>query len=59
MLSEKAHFTYPEIDEINQKCFGVETRRPEITRKIHDIKRELKEQLYAFIERFHIELLIT
>ncbi len=58
MLVKKAHFTHPEIDDINQKCFGVETRRPEITRKIHDIKRELKEQLYAFIEQFHIELLI-
>ena len=58
MLVEKAHFTHPEVDEINRHCFGVETRSPKITRSIHDIKRELKEQLYAFIEQFHIDLLI-
>ena len=39
-LVEKAHFTHPEIVEINNACFGVGTRKPEITRKIHDIKRE-------------------
>ena len=57
-LVEKAHFSHPEINEINLKCFGFEKRQQEITRRIHDIKRELKERLYAFIERFHIELLI-
>jgi glycosyltransferase involved in cell wall biosynthesis len=57
-LVEKAHFNHPEILEINQNCFGVDTRKPQITRKIHDTKRELKEQIYAFIEKFQIDLLI-
>jgi glycosyltransferase involved in cell wall biosynthesis len=58
LLVEKAHFTHPEIEEINQKCFGVDTRSSLITRKIHDIKRELKEHIYAFIENFKIDLLV-
>jgi glycosyltransferase involved in cell wall biosynthesis len=58
LLVEKAHFTYPEIEEINQECFGVDTRSSLITRQIHDIKRELKDHIYAFIEKFDLDLLV-
>ena len=58
LLVEKAHFAHPEIEEINQECFGVDTRRSLITRKIHDIKRGLKEHIYAFIKKFDLDLLV-
>jgi glycosyltransferase involved in cell wall biosynthesis len=57
-LVEKAHFDHPEIEEIQQECFGVRTRKPSVTRKIHQIKDELKEHIYAFIKKFEIELLV-
>ena len=57
--SEKAHFTHPEIRKIYQDCFGKRTRKRATTQKINAIKEELKDDLYQFINRFHINLLIS
>jgi len=57
-LVEKAHFKHPEIKAIYRKCFGVHVRPRSITRKIHEVKEEIKNHLYKFIKKFKIDLLV-
>jgi glycosyltransferase involved in cell wall biosynthesis len=57
-LAEEAHFTHPEIEEIQGKCFGVTKRDRSLTRKIEEVKEKLKDDIYAFIEKFEIDILI-
>ena len=57
-LAEEAHFTHPEIKDIYSNCFGVHKRERHVTQKIMGIKRKLKDDLYKFIEKFAIELLV-
>ena len=37
-LAEEAHFTHPEIEKIQERCFGVTRRERSLTRKIEEIK---------------------
>ena len=57
-LVGEAHFNHQEIQEIQQACFGVQARKPEVTKKIHAMKDYLKEQIYEFIAKFELDLLI-
>ncbi len=57
-LVEAAHFTHPDIKDIYNNCFGIHKRDRRITQKIHTVKEELKDELYAFIEKFGIDLLV-
>jgi glycosyltransferase involved in cell wall biosynthesis len=57
-LAEEAHFTHPDIEDIQRRCFGVTRRDRSTTRKIQEIKEHLKDHLYAFIEKFEIDVLI-
>ena len=57
-LAELAHFNHPEIRSIFQSCFGKLVRERKVTNQIQKIKESLKEQLYEFIDRFKIDLLI-
>jgi len=56
--SELAFFDHPEIKEIQDDLFGVTKRSPKTSAKIQKIKEKLKEELYAFKRKFHIDLLI-
>ncbi len=58
MLVEEAHFTHPEIRDIYSYCFGASVRKPEATKRIHEVRRYLKEKIYEFIKTFDIDLLI-
>lgn len=55
---EEAHFAHPTIREVYKKCFQVHVRDLSVTRKIHQIKDRIKEQIYQFIKKFDIDLLI-
>jgi glycosyltransferase involved in cell wall biosynthesis len=57
-LVEEAHFMHPIIRDIYQKCFGVRTRSREVTDQITQLTAVLKDQIYRFIEKFDIELLV-
>ena len=57
-LVAEAHFNHPEIQQIQKACFGVRTRKPEVTQQIHAMKDYLKKQIYAFIAKYKIDLLI-
>jgi hypothetical protein len=57
----KAHFLEPEIRTIFNTAFGVSAngvRERSLTTRIHEIKEHLKDQLYDFIAKFNIDLLI-
>jgi glycosyltransferase involved in cell wall biosynthesis len=57
-LSEKAHFRHLEIRKIFRDCFDRRTRKRSTTQKIQKIKEALKDDLYQFINKFNINLLI-
>lgn len=58
MLVEEAHFLHPEIQEINDECYGQCVRPKEITNKIHKLSVYLKEKIYEFVKQFDIQILI-
>jgi len=53
-----AFFNHPEVAEIQAKLFGVTFRTREITNQIQFIKELLKDELYRFIERFELDVLV-
>ncbi len=57
-LEPKAHFEYPEIEEINRLIFGNTKRKRWLTEKIHELAKELKDRLYEFYDKFKIDLII-
>ena len=57
-LVKEAHFTHPDIVEIQRGCFGVHTRSPEVTRKIHEMSDYLKKRIYEFIHEFDLGILV-
>ncbi len=57
-LAEEAHFAHPEIKDVYDHCFGVHNRDRQITNKIHKLKERLKDQIYRFIKKFDIDILV-
>jgi len=53
-----AFFQHPEVEEVQTHLFGATTRTREVTRRIMSLKERLKDDLYHFIERYHLEVLI-
>jgi len=54
----EAHFNHSEIKAIYNSCFGVFQRDRQVTQKIYEIKRKLKDHLYQFIDQFNIDFLV-
>src|SRR6185436_17463233 len=53
-----AFFGYPDIIEVQKHLFGKATRSRAVTNQVQIIKEQLKDELYRFIEKFQIEVLI-
>lgn len=53
-----AYFNHPEVLEVQGTIFGVTVRSRETTDRIQSLKEQLKDELYRFIEKFRIEVLI-
>jgi glycosyltransferase involved in cell wall biosynthesis len=53
-----ASFNHPEVLALQSRIFGVTRRPPEVTREIHVLRERLKADLYAFIHRYQLEVLI-
>lgn len=58
MLEPMAHFEEPEIEKIQEACFGVTTRERAISTRVQEIKDKLKSKLYDFCGQFDIDLII-
>lgn len=53
-----AFFGHPEVVQVQGKLFSVAFRTRAVTNEIQAIKERLKDELYRFIEKFHLEVLI-
>jgi len=53
-----AYFNHPEVAEVQAQLFGVAFRTRVVTNQIQSLKERLKDDLYRFIERFQLEVLI-
>jgi glycosyltransferase involved in cell wall biosynthesis len=53
-----AYFNHPEVAEIQAGLYGVTTRSRAITNRIQEVKEKLKDEIYHFIEKFSIEVLV-
>jgi glycosyltransferase involved in cell wall biosynthesis len=53
-----AYFGHPEVVEVQGKLFGVAVRTRAVTNTIQSLKERLKDDLYRFVEKFGIEVLI-
>ena len=58
-LVPEAHFMHPDIQEIYTASLSLQRRPLEITQRIHQLKDHLKGQLYAFVDRFNLHLLVV
>lgn len=59
MLVPHAFFGNPDIEWINRRIFGKTSRDPEVTRRIYALSEHLKRELYEFVRRFEIEVLVV
>jgi len=53
-----AFFNHPEVAEVQQQLFGRTTRSRAVTNQIQSLKERLKDEIYRFIEKFQVEVLI-
>lgn len=53
-----AFFNHPRVAALQAKLFGVSTRSRATTDEIHALKEALKNEIYLFIERFQLDVLI-
>ena len=59
ILLPKAHFKHPEVEEVSGTLFETDVRKPAVTKRIHELREELKKGLHEFIERFSLDVLIA
>jgi glycosyltransferase involved in cell wall biosynthesis len=57
-LVEEAHFTHPEIKAVYNKSFGTMMRDRAVSKKIYQLAIKLKDDLYDFVKKFGIDLII-
>ncbi len=55
----KAHFQHPDILEIQKALFRDKQRNRSLSRKIHDLKEEIRDSLEAFYARFKFDILVV
>ena len=53
-----AFFNHPEVAAVQKRLFGVAFRERAVTNQIQAIKEQLKDEIYRFIERFRLEVLV-
>lgn len=53
-----AYFNHPDVLEVQDKLFGVTHRPRSVTNKINGLTERLKDEIYYFIEKFQIEVLV-
>ncbi len=55
----KAHFAHPKIMKLQKALFSNKCQYEKLSEKIHNLKDALKEKLYAFKNKFDIDLIIA
>lgn len=59
MVVPEALFTHPDVQAIYTAAFSKRLRPPEISTRVEQLSEYLKQQMYQFVRRFDIELLIV
>lgn len=54
----RAFFNHPDVAEVQSRLFGLTVRNRALTNRIQQLKEELKDEIYHFIEKFGIEVLV-
>ncbi len=54
----EAYFGHPEVDWINRRLWGADTRAPLVSRRVRDMAEYLKGTLYEFVQTFDISLMV-
>ena len=57
-LVPQAQFKHPDIQEFYPELFSQERRPRHITARIHELREALKKEIYEFLERFAIDVLV-
>ena len=57
-LVPRAQFKHPDIQEFYSDLFNRTQRPRHVTARIHELREALKREIYEFLERFSIDLLI-
>ena len=57
-LVPEAHFRHPDIKDVYNHSFGITARDRAISKKIYQLAIKLKDDLYDFIKKFDIDLII-
>jgi glycosyltransferase involved in cell wall biosynthesis len=55
---KEAHFDHPSIREITRDIFGTRTRKRETSEEIQRMKNKLKGELYRFVDKYDIDLIV-
>lgn len=58
-LSPKAHFKHPEIVEVQNILFSEKRRTRDVTRRIHRLKEELRDDLEKFYRKYQFDILVV
>jgi mannosylglucosylglycerate synthase len=58
MVVPLAHFDHPEVAAVQAQLFGSGRRDRSVSDRVHRLREALVADLYAFIERFDLDLLI-
>ena len=58
-IAPLAHFDHPEITWVSKNAFSMRMRSPELSQALQSLKEKIKVQIYEFVRKFDIELLIV
>ncbi len=58
MEAEEMHFQHPETKKLYEECFDKPRRSESLTAALHKKRELFKKQIYEFIRRFDIDILI-
>jgi glycosyltransferase involved in cell wall biosynthesis len=57
-VTKEARAAHPEIASLQKDFFSIYIRPPQMTRRVDELKKYFKEELYKFARLFHLEILI-
>ena len=57
-VTREARGAHPELAHLHKDFFSIYVRPPAMTRRIHELKEYFKDELYKFVRRFDLEILV-
>jgi hypothetical protein len=57
-MAPLAFFNHPEVAALQSKFFGVAVRARAVSDQIQSLKERLKDELYRFMEKFQLEVVV-